>query len=107
MANENEYTIIISTCPDKIEADKISEALVEKKIAACVQISEIKSIYSWRGKIESGQEFRLDIKTRAALFDKAEAVIKELSSYDTPEIVSVPIVRGSRKYLGWIDEVTF
>ena len=102
----DEYIIIITTCPDLTEAEKITEALISNKIAACVQTSEIRSTYLWKGNIETAPEIKLLIKTRTGLFDKVSASIKENSSYETPEIISVPIIMGSSEYLGWIDDVT-
>jgi periplasmic divalent cation tolerance protein len=75
------------------------------KLAACVQITgPITSIYRWKGKVENVQEWLCMIKTREELFDKVETAIKKLHSYETPEIVAVPIVKGSKEYLTWIDD---
>jgi periplasmic divalent cation tolerance protein len=97
--------IQISTTTETIEqAEEIARHLVEIKLAACVQITgPIISIYRWKGKVEDAKEWLCLIKTREDLFDKVETAIKKLHSYETPEIIAVPIVKGSKKYLDWID----
>ena len=99
--------IQVITTTDKIEeAEKISRALVEKKLSACVQIiGPITSTYWWEGKIETSQEYLLFIKTEEGLYREVEEVIKELHSYQIPEIVALPLVEGSEEYLKWVREV--
>jgi periplasmic divalent cation tolerance protein len=98
------YIQISTTTETKEEAQKIARYLVEQKLAACVQITgPIESIYHWKGKVENSQEWLCLIKTRAELFEKVESSIKKLHSYETPEIVAVPIVKGSKEYLNWLD----
>jgi periplasmic divalent cation tolerance protein len=98
----SDLILILSTTPDRAEAERIAEALVTEKLAACVQLSAVDSIYRWQGAIERAAEVRLAIKTRAALAESVEARIKALHSYDTPEIVIVPIIGGSAEYLDWL-----
>ena len=99
------YIQITTTTETKEQAQKIANYLVEKKLAACVQIcGPITSIYRWKGKVENAQEWLCMIKTRKELFDKVEAAIKKLHSYETPEIVATPIFKGSREYLTWLDD---
>jgi periplasmic divalent cation tolerance protein len=98
------YIQVFTTTETKEEAWKIAQYLVEQKLVACVQITgPITSIYRWKGKVESAQEWLCLIKTREELFEKVEAAIKKLHSYETPEIVAVPIVKGSKEYLNWLD----
>ena len=98
------YIQISTTTETKEEAQKIALYLVEQKLAACVQIGgPIESTYRWKGKVENAQEWLCLIKTRENLFDKVEAAIKKLHSYETPEIIAVPILEGSKEYLNWID----
>jgi len=94
--------LILSTAPTRAEAERIAEALVAEKLAACVQLSPIDSIYRWEGAIERAPEVRLAIKTRAELAATVEARITALHSYDVPEIVMLPISGGSSAYLDWI-----
>ena len=98
----SETVLILSTAPDRAEAERIADALVAEKLAACVQLSPIDSIYRWQGAIERAAEVRLEIKTRAALAQAVEARITALHSYDVPEIVVVPVSGGSDSYLAWI-----
>lgn len=101
------YIQISTTTETKEEAQKIARYLVEQKLAACVQIScPIESTYRWKGKLETASEWLCLIKTRESFFKKVEAAIKKLHSYETPEIIATPIVKGSREYLKWLDEET-
>ena len=100
------YIQVFTTIETKEEAEKIAQYLVEQKLAACVQITgPIASTYRWKGKVETAQEWLCLIKTREDLYDKVEKAIKELHSYETPEIIAVPIVKGSSEYLSWLDDV--
>jgi len=99
------YLQVTTTTETKEQAEKIAQYLVEAKLAACVQVTgPITSIYRWKGKVENVQEWLCLIKTRDDFYDKVEAAIKKLHPYETPEIIAVPIVKGSKEYLKWIDE---
>jgi periplasmic divalent cation tolerance protein len=99
------YIQISTTTETKEQAQTIAQYLVDTKLAACVQISgPITSTYRWKGKVENSQEWLCLIKTRNDLFIKVEAAIKKMHPYETPEIIAVPIVKGSKEYLNWIDE---
>jgi periplasmic divalent cation tolerance protein len=99
------YIQVSTTTETKKQAQKIAQYLVEQKLAACVQISgPIESTYRWKAKVENAQEWLCLIKTRENLFDKVEAAIKKLHSYETPEIIAVPIIKGSREYLNWLND---
>ncbi|MDI6722731.1 MAG: divalent-cation tolerance protein CutA [Candidatus Aenigmarchaeota archaeon] len=101
------YIQISTTTETKEQAQKIAKYLVAQKLVACVQISgPIESTYRWKGKVETAQEWLCLIKTRASLFGKVEAVIKKLHPYETPEIIAVPIIKGSKEYLNWLDKET-
>ncbi len=98
---------ITTATETKEQAQKIARHLVEKKLAACVQISgPIESTYHWKGKVETASEWLCLIKTRESLFKKVEAAIKKLHPYETPEIIAVPIIKGSKEYLKWLDAET-
>ncbi|HZR32618.1 MAG TPA: divalent-cation tolerance protein CutA [Terriglobales bacterium] len=94
--------IVLSTAGSQAEAEKIAQALVERGIAACVNVVPVHSVYRWQGKVESAAEFLLIIKTTAARYAQVETAIRELHSYDLPESVQIPIEAGSDKYLEWI-----
>jgi len=99
--------IVITNTPDRDVALKIARALIERKLAACVNIlAECTSIYRWQGKLETATEVPLLIKTRAAIYDDVEAAIKSLHPYELPEIVAVPIERGLPDYLEWVNAET-
>ncbi len=105
---EARYLQVITTTDTAAEAEAIAQTLLESKVAACVQItSPVKSYYWWQGKIENADEFVCSIKTTSAQYPNVEDVIKEVHSYDEPEIIAVPITHGSESYLKWIEaEVT-
>jgi periplasmic divalent cation tolerance protein len=101
----NTYIQVTTTTETKEQAQKIAQYLVEQKIAACVQITgPITSIYRWKGKVENTQEWLCLIKTQEDLYNKVEAAIKSQHSYETPEIIALPIVKGSKEYLNWLDD---
>lgn len=100
-----EYLQILTTAGSKKEAGAIAAVLIERRLAACVQISgPVASIYRWQGEIENAEEWHCLAKTAASRWDAVEAAIRELHSYEEPEIVATPIVAGSPGYLRWIDE---
>ena len=88
------------------EADAIAEALLAEHLAACVQTTGVVSRYVWKGHVERADEVLLFIKTRAALFDAVQKRVMALHSYETPEIIALPILDGARAYLDWIDAST-
>jgi periplasmic divalent cation tolerance protein len=98
-----DYSIITATFPDKDSAKSAARLFVERRLAACVQLLPIESVYSWRGEICDENEVLLLIKTRAERFGEVAELIKQIHTYDVPEIVQVPIVGGLAEYLGWID----
>lgn len=99
--------IVITNAPDREIALKIARALIERKLAACVNIlAECTSIYRWQGKLETATEVPMLIKTRAAIYPDLEAAIKSLHPYELPEIVAVPVERGLPEYLEWVGAET-
>lgn len=99
------YIQVTTTTETKEQAEAIARHLVEEKLATCVQITgPIESIYRWKGNVEISQEWLCLIKTSETLFPQVEATIKKLHAYETPEIIAVPITKGSKEYLKWIDE---
>jgi len=85
------------------EAEAIATALVDARLAACVQLMAVDSVYRWQGAVERASEVMLQAKTTQARLADAEALIKARHSYAVPEIIAVPIVAGSTDYLGWIE----
>jgi periplasmic divalent cation tolerance protein len=97
--------LVLSTCGSIDEARKLARALVEKQLAACVNIvPQIESVYYWKGKVENSTEYLLLIKTTAGAFDELRDVLTELHSYDVPECIEIAIEDGSAAYLAWIGE---
>ena len=97
--------IVLSTAGSVEEARKIARHLVEKKLAACVNIvPQIESIYRWQGKVESSSEWLLLIKTTSGNVSSVEDAIRELHSYDLPECIAIVIDGGSSEYLDWIGD---
>ena len=95
------------TASNEEEAAKIAKELVEARLAGCVNIvKDIRSIYSWQGKIEDDKEVLMIVKTQKAIFDHLMKKVKELHSYSVPEIIALPIVEGSEDYLKWLKEAT-
>jgi periplasmic divalent cation tolerance protein len=99
--------IVLSTVGSEEEARKIARELIERRLAACVNIvPQIESVYRWQGKIESSREWLLLIKTTAEQFEKVRDAIRELHSYDLPECIAIVIEDGSPEYLGWLADPT-
>lgn len=99
------YVQVLTTVASEAEAEKIGAALVERRLAACVQtIGPITSRYRWQGKIEQAEEWQCLAKTEAGCYPEVEEAIREIHSYEEPEILAIPVLAGSKGYLGWISE---
>jgi periplasmic divalent cation tolerance protein len=97
--------IVLTTTGSQEEGRKIAQALVDRRLAACVNIvPQIESVYRWQGKVETAKEWLLLIKTQADLFERVRDAVKELHSYDLPEFVMLEVAAGSQEYLSWIAE---
>jgi len=108
MSDKNtDYCIVLCTCPDTELGQSIAAALVQERLAACVNlIPNLQSVYLWKDAVEQSQEVQLVIKSRQALYPQIEAKIRELHRYELPEIITVPIMSGLDGYLQWIDDST-
>ena len=96
---------VLTTVGSEAEAERISSALVDRPLAACVQVlGPITSRYRWQGKVEQEREWQCLAKTESSRYAEVEAAIRELHSYEEPEIIAMPIVEGSRGYLDWVSE---
>ena len=100
-----DHLVVLCTCPTLHDADAIATALLEERLAACVnRVPDTRSIYRWQGRIEKDDEILLVIKTTRARFDAVEAAISALHPADVPEIIGLPIVVGATGYLDWVTE---
>ncbi len=99
-------TIVQTTCATKEEARKIAKSLIEAKLSACVQMYEIESFYNWKNEFCCDNETLLNIKTTKENFEKIKSKIKELHSYDLPEIIQLDITNTSEEYLKFIKDNT-
>jgi periplasmic divalent cation tolerance protein len=96
--------VVFSACDSEEQASQIARALVEQRLAACVNIVPgARSIYRWKGQIEDAAEWLLIIKSRRDLMEKLRAAIGNIHSYEVPELLAVPVVDGSESYLAWLD----
>ena len=101
--NDEAHQVVLSTCASMADAERIARDLVEKGIAACVNIIPgVRSIYRWKGKVEEANEVLVMVKIPAHRYGGVEGRIKHLHSYDLPEVIALPVSRGSRKYLHWL-----
>jgi periplasmic divalent cation tolerance protein len=95
--------LVLCTCADEQQALGIANALIEARAAACVNVlPAVQSVYRWQGKIEKATEILLVIKTTQDRFAAVESKIVELHSYDTPEIIALPVIDGLQRYLAWL-----
>ena len=96
-----DFVVILSTAPAG-ESDWIARTLVEESLAACVSISQVRSYFVWESKLSEEVEDMIVIKTESDLADKVKARIKDLHSYELPEVIVLPIIGGAEGYLKWI-----
>jgi periplasmic divalent cation tolerance protein len=102
-----EFIVVYVTAGSPVEGDRLARALVEERLAACVnRIAPVQSVYRWDGKVEQSEEQLLIIKTQRELFTALEKRVRELHSYAVPEIVALPIIAGSEAYLRWLADQT-
>jgi periplasmic divalent cation tolerance protein len=98
-----EALLVLCTCPDETVAQRIAHALVEERLAACVnRLSGLRSVYRWQGTLSDEPEVLLIVKTTATRFEALEMRLKALHPYEVPEIIGIPLTYGSSDYLGWL-----
>jgi periplasmic divalent cation tolerance protein len=100
------YGMLMTSLPDKVQAQDMAKHLLTERLAACVQIMPVESHYVWNGEMQEAGEWLLLVKTRAALFETAIRAIKSRHPYEVPEIVTAGFTAGFAGYFGWIDQVT-
>ena len=102
----DKYILVMITASDDQEASMLSHALVDEKLIACANRFPVQSIYRWQDNVENEAEVMLVCKTLASNLDALVKRVKELHSYDVPEIIALPILGGSKDYLDWVGENT-
>jgi periplasmic divalent cation tolerance protein len=99
------HAVVLTTASSQAEAATIASALVERRLAACVSVvPNVVSTYRWAGAVRVDAEWLLVVKTRAERFEAVRAAVRELHSYEQPEVILLPIEAGDAAYLGWIDD---
>jgi periplasmic divalent cation tolerance protein len=101
-----EYALVLTTCGDSASAELIAKTLIEKRLAACVQIFPINSFYEWEGAVQNTRELLLLCKIKSIDYPAVEAAIQAAHDYAIPEIIQIAIERGAQSYLFWIASVT-
>jgi periplasmic divalent cation tolerance protein len=103
---KNNYIVILVTTKDKLEAEKISQLLLKERLIACANIvNPVTSFFYWVDKIDKAEECLIVMKSRMDLFEQVAEQVKQLHSYEVPEILAVPIVESSKTYLDWMSVV--
>jgi periplasmic divalent cation tolerance protein len=100
------YSLVLTTCGAKEEAERVAAQLVEQCLAGCVQMFQIESVYRWEGAAERAKEWMLFCKIKASDYDKVEAAIRSAHSYATPEIIAIEIEQGAQAYFAWLQSAT-
>ncbi|MGL5360873.1 MAG: divalent-cation tolerance protein CutA [Shewanella sp.] len=104
---QDNYLLVFTSCPDAPQAERLGRALVEARIAACVQLSApIQSIYCWEGQLCQEQEVSVQIKCLQSRYGQLEQLVQQLHPYQVPEIIAVPVTHGLPAYLDWIKDNT-
>ena len=101
-ATKTSACVVLTTAASEAEAEAIADAIIEAQLAACVSLFPMKSVYTWQGKVERESEWQLIIKTQRHCFEALREKIQAVHSYDTPELIALPIVAGSPDYLAWL-----
>jgi periplasmic divalent cation tolerance protein len=100
----NDHLVVLVTASSSAQARRIARRLLQSKLAACVNMIPVESMFLWKGEIQEEEEVLMVIKTRSEAFDELMNAVKSMHTYDTPEIIGMPVVMGSREYLKWIDD---
>ena len=96
--------VVLSTCANEEEAERIARLLVEQRLAACVNvIPRVRSYYRWQGAVESAEEWLLVIKSSRELFDAMRAALEQSHSYEVPEAIALAVVDGAKNYVNWLE----
>ena len=97
--------VVFNTCASAEEAERVAKHLVDKRVAACVTIlGNARSVYRWKGAVETASEWLLVIKSSRPLFGRLRSELEKVHSYEVPELLAVPVVEGAPNYLNWLEE---
>ncbi|XMN09185.1 divalent-cation tolerance protein CutA [Streptomyces griseobrunneus] len=101
------WLTVLTTTDSEEKAHELAQGAVEGRLAACAQVSApVTSVYRWQNAIESSQEWQVLFKTAAERYEELEEYLQGAHDYDTPEIIAIPVIRGSARYLGWVTAET-
>lgn len=106
MTDATAHVIVLVTVGDREEAARIAAAAVERRLAGSAQLSSLRTWYRWKGGVEEADEIQVSLFTRRERFEELAALVRELHSYELPQIVAVPIVEGTAAFLQWIDDTS-
>jgi periplasmic divalent cation tolerance protein len=98
--------LLVTTLSSVAEAERMAQQLVERRLAACVQMKEITSVYRWEGEIQTEEEVRLTFKTTQGKIQALKRAVAEMHSYDEPEILVLPVAEASEGYAAWVEKET-
>ncbi|MER7846596.1 divalent-cation tolerance protein CutA [Kitasatospora sp. NPDC096077] len=101
-----DFIVVTTTHESEAKARELAAAVVRERLAACAQVYPVRSVYWWEGEVQDSAEWRIDLKTRADLAGRLADFIGAEHSYDTPEVIGVPVVTGSAAYLEWVGAET-
>ncbi|VEP17751.1 Divalent-cation tolerance protein CutA [Hyella patelloides LEGE 07179] len=104
--NNFEYGVVLTTVSSEEQGKAIAKSLLNEKLAACISIFPLQSLYTWQGEMNQDREWQLIIKTRLDLLSELKTKIQSLHDYEVPEIIALPIVDGSKSYLQWLGSNT-
>ncbi len=105
-SGSSSYCMVVTTAPDRREAETLAEGILGRRLAACVQMADIRSYFLWEGSLQKENEVVLSIKTTEKRYAALEAYIREYHPYDVPEIIKLPVTAGLPGYLDWLDSST-
>ena len=107
-AKAKKMRVVLVTCPTLALTRRIARAVVQKRLAACVNVvrSPVESFYTWKGRLESAREHLLIVKTTATRLPQLEREVKRLHTYDVPEFIALPLTDGSSEFLAWLSDAT-
>ena len=104
MSNEKAVVVVQTTTATEEEAGRLAREVVTRRLAACVQIEPIRSVYRWKGALEESREFRLSCKTAAVCAEPLLEALRSMHSYELPELIVIPVLNGDSDYFRWVSQ---